>query len=134
MLTLGKSTNTMAYLRKWVEKAPWKLINRNRKAFFYSKENTVLRASIHPDKVSVIANAVDSDVFTPDPSKRIGGDKSNVYSVMYYIIHLRCWQSDQIHRKVYRPAVSYESSHSASIYHTFHRVNSNSIFCYISMS
>uniref|UniRef100_A0A7M6DNK1 phosphatidylinositol N-acetylglucosaminyltransferase n=1 Tax=Clytia hemisphaerica TaxID=252671 RepID=A0A7M6DNK1_9CNID len=35
-----------------------------------SKENTVLRASIHPDKVSVIANAVDSDVFTPDPTKK----------------------------------------------------------------
>lgn len=35
-----------------------------------SKENTVLRASIHPDKVSVIPNAVDSNVFTPDPTKK----------------------------------------------------------------
>eukprot|EP01114_Cavostelium_apophysatum_P009560 TRINITY_DN22723_c0_g1_i1.p1 TRINITY_DN22723_c0_g1~~TRINITY_DN22723_c0_g1_i1.p1 ORF type:complete len:451 (+),score=77.19 TRINITY_DN22723_c0_g1_i1:100-1452(+) len=35
-----------------------------------SKENTVLRASLDPKNVSVIPNAVDSTVFTPDPSKR----------------------------------------------------------------
>ncbi|XP_064611415.1 phosphatidylinositol N-acetylglucosaminyltransferase subunit A-like [Liolophura sinensis] len=38
-----------------------------------SKENTVLRASIAPDKVSVIPNAVDAAMFTPDPSKRHAG-------------------------------------------------------------
>ena len=35
-----------------------------------SKENTVLRAKIKPDLVSVIPNAVDASVFTPDPSQR----------------------------------------------------------------
>ncbi|XP_064407061.1 phosphatidylinositol N-acetylglucosaminyltransferase subunit A-like isoform X2 [Halichondria panicea] len=34
-----------------------------------SKENTVLRASLHPPTVSVIPNAVDSSCFTPDPTK-----------------------------------------------------------------
>ena len=36
----------------------------------YSKENTVLRGSIKPQMVSVIPNAVDSTVFTPDPNRR----------------------------------------------------------------
>lgn len=35
-----------------------------------SKENTVLRASLLPKIVSVIPNAIDATVFTPDPSKR----------------------------------------------------------------
>ncbi|XP_064642386.1 phosphatidylinositol N-acetylglucosaminyltransferase subunit A-like [Lineus longissimus] len=35
-----------------------------------SKENTVLRSSIKPHLVSVIPNAVDATMFTPDPSKR----------------------------------------------------------------
>jgi phosphatidylinositol glycan class A protein len=34
------------------------------------KENTALRAMVHPNKISVISNAVDTEVFTPDPSKR----------------------------------------------------------------
>ncbi|KAM3968089.1 phosphatidylinositol glycan anchor biosynthesis class A [Aphomia sociella] len=34
------------------------------------KENTVLRAKVNKDKVSVIPNAVDTYNFTPDPSKR----------------------------------------------------------------
>lgn len=34
------------------------------------KENTVLRANVKPDLVSVIPNAVDTSVFTPDPTKR----------------------------------------------------------------
>lgn len=34
------------------------------------KENTVLRARVHKDKVSVIPNAVDTAHFTPDPRKR----------------------------------------------------------------
>lgn len=35
-----------------------------------SKENTVLRAALNPQNVSVIPNAVDSTEFTPDPAKR----------------------------------------------------------------
>ncbi|XP_052761075.1 phosphatidylinositol N-acetylglucosaminyltransferase subunit A-like [Mya arenaria] len=35
-----------------------------------SKENTVLRAAIPPETVSVIPNAVDASMFVPDPSKR----------------------------------------------------------------
>nr|XP_006825510.1 PREDICTED: phosphatidylinositol N-acetylglucosaminyltransferase subunit A-like [Saccoglossus kowalevskii] len=35
-----------------------------------SKENTVLRASINPSMVSVISNAVDATIFTPDVTKR----------------------------------------------------------------
>ncbi|KAL9958833.1 hypothetical protein ACROYT_G035901 [Oculina patagonica] len=38
-----------------------------------SKENTVLRASMNPCMVSVIPNAVDANVFTPDISKKIPG-------------------------------------------------------------
>jgi len=38
-----------------------------------SKENTVLRASMNPHTVSVIPNAVDANVFTPDASKKISG-------------------------------------------------------------
>ncbi|KAL7292480.1 hypothetical protein TKK_0014056 [Trichogramma kaykai] len=34
------------------------------------KENTVLRAKVHKEKVSVIPNAVDTALFTPDISKR----------------------------------------------------------------
>lgn len=34
------------------------------------KENTVLRAGVKPSSVSVIPNAVDTTIFTPDPSKR----------------------------------------------------------------
>ncbi len=35
-----------------------------------SKENTVLRANVEPSRVSVIPNAVDTSVFTPNPSAR----------------------------------------------------------------
>jgi hypothetical protein len=41
-----------------------------------SKENTVLRANIPPQHVSVIPNAVDTSVFTPNPAAR----KSNWYA------------------------------------------------------
>lgn len=34
------------------------------------KENTVLRAKVRKEKVSVIPNAVDAALFTPDVSKR----------------------------------------------------------------
>ncbi|XP_065898364.1 phosphatidylinositol N-acetylglucosaminyltransferase subunit A-like [Dysidea avara] len=40
---------------------------------YTSKENTVLRAKLPPDLVSVIPNAVDTSCFTPDPSKRTPG-------------------------------------------------------------
>ncbi|KAJ5070951.1 n-acetylglucosaminyl-phosphatidylinositol biosynthetic protein [Anaeramoeba ignava] len=38
------------------------------------KENTSLRAKIHPIKVSVIPNAIDASQFTPDPSKKTPGE------------------------------------------------------------
>lgn len=38
-----------------------------------SKENTVLRAQIHPSGVSVIPNAVDSSAFVPEPANRTSG-------------------------------------------------------------
>ena len=44
----------------------------------FSKENTVLRASMNPRMVSVIPNAVDADVFTPDTSQKTKG-KSEFY-------------------------------------------------------
>ncbi|XP_024919531.1 phosphatidylinositol N-acetylglucosaminyltransferase subunit A isoform X2 [Cynoglossus semilaevis] len=37
---------------------------------YTSKENTVLRAALNPEIVSVIPNAVESTDFTPDPSQR----------------------------------------------------------------
>ncbi|MEQ2288894.1 hypothetical protein AMECASPLE_027569 [Ameca splendens] len=37
---------------------------------YTSKENTVLRATLNPEIVSVIPNAVDPTDFTPDPSRR----------------------------------------------------------------
>eukprot|EP00240_Pyramimonas_obovata_P004562 CAMPEP_0118959672 /NCGR_PEP_ID=MMETSP1169-20130426/63250_1 /TAXON_ID=36882 /ORGANISM="Pyramimonas obovata, Strain CCMP722" /LENGTH=408 /DNA_ID=CAMNT_0006907811 /DNA_START=629 /DNA_END=1852 /DNA_ORIENTATION=+ len=43
-----------------------------------SKENTVLRASVHPDRVSVIPNAVDSSRFQPDLSSRPQGPTVNI--------------------------------------------------------
>ncbi|XP_051260472.1 phosphatidylinositol N-acetylglucosaminyltransferase subunit A isoform X2 [Dicentrarchus labrax] len=40
---------------------------------YTSKENTVLRATLNPEIVSVIPNAVDPTDFTPDPSQRQDG-------------------------------------------------------------
>ena len=40
-----------------------------------SKENTVLRSNVSPAMVSVIPNAVDATVFTPDPSRKQPGIK-----------------------------------------------------------
>lgn len=45
------------------------------------KENTVLRAKVYKEKVSVIPNAVDTMLFTPDINKR-----SNDFSKCYYLI------------------------------------------------
>ena len=47
----------------------------------FSKENTVLRASMNPRMVSVIPNAVDADVFTPDTSQKTKG-KSEIYCII----------------------------------------------------
>ena len=38
----------------------------------------MLRSAIDPTKVSVIPNAVDGSVFTPDPSKRATGRSKQV--------------------------------------------------------
>uniref|UniRef100_A0A182SMQ4 phosphatidylinositol N-acetylglucosaminyltransferase n=1 Tax=Anopheles maculatus TaxID=74869 RepID=A0A182SMQ4_9DIPT len=40
------------------------------------KENTVLRAKVHRDKVSVIPNAVDTAYFTPNPCRRPNDDET----------------------------------------------------------
>ncbi|EDV36980.1 uncharacterized protein Dana_GF13228 [Drosophila ananassae] len=42
------------------------------------KENTVLRAKVAKHRVSVIPNAVDTALFTPDPYKRPGNDRINI--------------------------------------------------------
>ncbi|XP_062391269.1 phosphatidylinositol N-acetylglucosaminyltransferase subunit A [Sardina pilchardus] len=39
---------------------------------YTSKENTVLRAALPPERVSVIPNAVDPEQFTPEPARRHG--------------------------------------------------------------
>ncbi|XP_076059159.1 phosphatidylinositol glycan anchor biosynthesis class A isoform X2 [Oratosquilla oratoria] len=44
---------------------------------YVGKENTVLRASVKPEDVSVIPNALDTDVFKPDPTRR-PKDKINI--------------------------------------------------------
>ncbi|ETN61696.1 glycosyltransferase [Anopheles darlingi] len=40
------------------------------------KENTVLRAKVHQDRVSVIPNAVDTTYFTPNPCRRPNDDET----------------------------------------------------------
>ena len=49
---------------------------------FYSKENTVLRASLQPHLVSVIPNAVDATVFRPDVTKRRKDRSKSIKMVM----------------------------------------------------
>ena len=51
--------------------------------YLFSKENTVLRACIKQEHVSVIPNAVDATVFVPDPSKR-SPDKSEMFSLIIW--------------------------------------------------
>ena len=48
-----------------------------------SKENTVLRAKLIPDIVSVIPNAVDTNCFVPDPSKRKRGRSKNKSTTLF---------------------------------------------------
>ncbi|EKX49218.1 hypothetical protein GUITHDRAFT_68256 [Guillardia theta CCMP2712] len=72
-----------------------------------SKENTVLRASIEPSHVSVIPNAVDTSVFTPNPTAR----KSNCITIV-------C-----ITRLVYRKGVDLMVEIIPSICQQFEHVN-----------
>lgn len=51
------------------------------------KENTVLRAKVYKDRVSVIPNAVDTALFTPDVGKR-SKDFSKIKSFFYLFIFL----------------------------------------------
>jgi hypothetical protein len=44
--------------------------NHGERDIFFSKENTVLRASLNPQSVSVIPNAVVADDFKPNVSAR----------------------------------------------------------------
>ena len=44
------------------------------------KENTVLRSSVPKERVSVIPNAVDADVFEPDYSRSIPPEDKESYS------------------------------------------------------
>ena len=46
------------------------------------KENFTYRSLIEPYKISVIPNAVDTDRFTPDPSKRY---PINTINIVFYI-------------------------------------------------
>ena len=52
-----------------------------------SKENTVLRAALDPQLVSVIPNAVDCTNFYPDPSQR-NPEKSNNFHNINWLYHL----------------------------------------------
>ncbi|XP_078513829.1 phosphatidylinositol N-acetylglucosaminyltransferase subunit A [Lissotriton helveticus] len=51
---------------------------------YTSKENTVLRAALNPEIVSVIPNAVDPTEFTPDPQKRNANTTIVVASRLVY--------------------------------------------------
>lgn len=62
--------------------------------FLKSKENTVLRASIRPQVVSVIPNAVDGTMFTPDPTQR-PKNKSN-----YGYMHCKLNYSHNTYRSI----------------------------------
>lgn len=62
--------------------------------FLKSKENTVLRASIRPQVVSVIPNAVDGTMFTPDPTQR-PKNKSN-----YGYMHCKLCYSHNTYRSI----------------------------------
>ena len=58
----------------------------------HSKENTVLRAHIPPSKVSVIPNAVDSDLFAPVARQVPGGvidGRMTIVVVSRYVVSRR---------------------------------------------
>jgi len=50
------------------------------------KENTVLRARVAKHRVSVIPNAVDTALFTPDPQQRPSNDASKDYELLLVFI------------------------------------------------
>jgi len=52
------------------------------------KENTVLRAKVQKEKVSVIPNAVDTTLFTPDISKRNNDFSKFEYKTFNYIVSI----------------------------------------------
>lgn len=53
------------------------------------KENTVLRAKVPKEKVSVIPNAVDTAYFTPDPSKRPSDPNQSEFILKYFFLGQR---------------------------------------------
>lgn len=58
------------------------------------KENTVLRAKVPKEKVSVIPNAVDTAYFTPDPSKR-PSDPNQSEFILEYIFWVNVMTSEK---------------------------------------
>lgn len=60
---------------------------------YTSKENTVLRAALDPEIVSVIPNAVDPTDFTPDPSRR---DNSKITIVVISRLVYRKGQENMV--------------------------------------
>ncbi len=52
-----------------------------------SKENTVLRSGLNPEKVFVIPNAVDTAMFRPDPSMRPCGTDEIVIVVISRLVY-----------------------------------------------
>ena len=58
----------------------------------YRKENTVLRAKIRHDIVSVIPNAVDTKLFTPEPKRRSKQRSVLFQTIVWHIFINFCFQ------------------------------------------
>jgi phosphatidylinositol glycan class A protein len=56
-------------------------ISANVSVYFFSKENTILRAKLNPSIISVIPNAIDSHQFTPDPHPQTNTSKITIVIV-----------------------------------------------------
>lgn len=56
-------------------------------SIIFRKENTVLRANVDQEKVSVIPNALDTQVFMPDPDQR-PKDKSKYLFIVFLFLCL----------------------------------------------
>jgi phosphatidylinositol glycan class A protein len=52
-----------------------------------SKENTVLRSGLNPEKVFVIPNAVDTAMFRPDPGARPSGTDQVIIVVISRLVY-----------------------------------------------
>ncbi|KAG7254977.1 hypothetical protein CRUP_008932 [Coryphaenoides rupestris] len=63
--------------------------NHTVRVSYTSKENTVLRAALDPEIVSVIPNAVDPTDFTPDPSQR-QADRITIVVISRLVYRKRC--------------------------------------------